>query len=866
MNLQFTLASRYLRGRKLRTTLTTLAVMFGVLVIFMMNLLVPTMIKAFQANMLAASDQVDMTISFRTGESFSPAALAQVTAVEGVRAAHGFLGRPVNMPSDFFDNDPKKADRVSTISLLGLDVNSAQTVRSYTLQEGQGRFLRPDDTTAAVIAASLADMLDLKVGDNLPLPTAQGLVQLTIVGIRPPRTLPGNEEVLVTLPEAQLLFNEPGRINTIEANLNTSDETRRKEIEQAIQARLGDNYVFGMLSSATDVYGTIQAAQVGFNAFGFLALFMGAFIIFNTFRTVVAERRRDIGMLRAVGASRRMIVGIILAESLVQGSIGTLLGMAFGYLLAAAGLGALSPMMRQMIHLSFGWPLITPGLVVVTVALGLGVTVLAGLLPAISAGRVTPLEALRPSVAGVSYRRMIGASAIIGIVLIIIALLILFTQNLGLLALGALLFLFGVILVAPALVRPLSLAFGKLLALAYARQGTGFLAQSNLARQPSRAAVTASTTMIAMAIIVALGGMSTSIQQGFLGILKKSLGSDYLLVPPAISVWQNNVGANATLVERLHQIEGVGPVSTFRYATTIADVKPVISKGGTSKKGITVALLGIDPVAFPQVSGLRFDAGDPVTAYAELEGARTVIANPIFAAAAGIKVGDLIPLITPEGTQQYRVVAVAGDFMNAKVNTAYISQTNLAADFHKTDDIFIQVNLTPDANQAEVAASMKAIRQDFPQFTLVEGDAYYKQMSSLFRVAFAAIFILFIFLAVPSLIAMLNTLAISVIERTREIGMLRAVGATRQQVSRMVLAEALLMAAFGTTFGLLAGMYLGYLLVGAMDVVGFPLTYTFPVVGLIAALVIGLLFGALAAIIPSRQAAKLEIVQALRYE
>jgi putative ABC transport system permease protein len=171
-------------------------------------------------------------------------------------------------------------------------------------------------------------------------------------------------------------------------------------------------------------------------------------------------------------------------------------------------------------------------------------------------------------------------------------------------------------------------------------------------------------------------------------------------------------------------------------------------------------------VAFPQVSGLRFDAGDPAGVCRSLEGDRTVIANPIFAAAAGLKVGDIIPLITPKG-QSYRVVAVAGDFMNAKMNTAYISQTNMAADFHKTDDIFIQLNLTPDANRAEVAAAMRDIRQDFPQFTLVEGDAYYKQMSSLFRVAFAAIFILFVFLAVPSLIAVLNTLAISVIERTR---------------------------------------------------------------------------------------------------
>jgi putative ABC transport system permease protein len=479
---------------------------------------------------------------------------------------------------------------------------------------------------------------------------------------------------------------------------------------------------------------------------------------------------------------------------------------------------------------------------------------------------VTPLEALRPSVAGVAYRRTLGASAIVGIVLIIIALLALFSKSVGLLAFGALMFLCGLILIAPLLVRPLSLFFGKLLALVYARQGTGTLAQGNLARQPGRAAVTASTTMIAMAIIVALGGMTTSISQSFLGLLKQTLGSDYLFVPPAISVWQNNVGANASLVERLRQIDGVGPISTFRYAASIADVKPIISKGTSAKNGVTVSLLGIDPVTFPQVSALQFTSGNAETVYPELENGRTLIANPIFAAGAGLKVGDIVPLIAPDGTQNYRVVAIAGDFMDAKINTAYISQANLAADFHKTDDIFIQFNLTPGADATAVAAAMSAIRQDYPQFTIIEGDAYYKQMSSLFRVAFSAIFVLFFFLAVPSLIAMLNTLAISVIERTREIGMLRAVGATQKQVRRMVLAEALLMAAFGTAFGLLAGLYLGYLLVGAMEFIGFPVAYTFPTIGILTAIAIGLLFGALAAIIPARQAARLEIVQALRYE
>ncbi len=738
-------------------------------------------------------------------------------------------------------------------------------MRSYTVQ--QGRFLKPGDTQAAVITANVSEVLNLKTGDELSLPTAQGLVKLTIIGVRSPRAVPGNEEVLVTLSEAQALLNVAGQINTIEAAMNTTDKARRTEIEQAVKVRLGEDYSIGTLSTTTDMFSTIKSAQVGFNAFGFLALFMGAFIIFNTFRTVVAERRRDIGMLRAVGASRRTIVGMVLTEGLLQGGLGTLIGMVFGYLIAALSLSAISSMMQQIVHISIGWPVIPPSLVAVTILLGVGVTVLAGLFPALAAGRVPPLEALRPSVAGVNYRRTIGASAIVGIVLIVFALLVLITKNIGLLALGALLFLGGLILIAPALVRPLSLVFGKMLALVYARQGTGVLAQSNLARQPGRAAVTASTTMIALAIIVAMGGMSASINQGFLGILKKSLGSDYLLIPPAIAVWQNDVGANSDLVNRLHQIEGVGPISTLRYAAAIADVKPLISKGASSTSGITFSMLGIDPSAFPQVSGLQFSQGDSSTAYTALENQpHTLIANPILAAAAGLKVGDVIPLITPNGRQDYRVVAVAGDFMNAKTNTAYTSQANLAADFNKTEDIFIQLNLAPGANTAAVAASLKDVMRDYPQFSVIDGRAYYAQMSNLFKVVFSAIYILFAILAIPSLIAMLNTLAISVIERTREIGMLRAVGATRQQVRRMVLAEAMLMAAFGTAFGLIAGLYLGYLLVGAMDFIGFPVPYYFPVQGLVAAMVIGLLFGALAAIIPSRQAARLEIVQALRYE
>jgi putative ABC transport system permease protein len=165
-----------------------------------------------------------------------------------------------------------------------------------------------------------------------------------------------------------------------------------------------------------------------------------------------------------------------------------------------------------------------------------------------------------------------------------------------------------------------------------------------------------------------------------------------------------------------------------------------------------------------------------------------------------------------------------------------------------------------------VESQINTLLKSYPQFRLVSGKDYIDQSMQLFNKAFAAIFALGIFLAVPSLIAMVNTLAIGVIERTREIGMLRAVGATRKQVRTIIIAGAIILSAIGTGFGILAGLYLGYMGVEAIRAAGFPMVFTFPWTGVLVAVSAGLIFGALAAIIPARQAARLEIVQALRYE
>ena len=278
-----------------------------------------------------------------------------------------------------------------------------------------------------------------------------------------------------------------------------------------------------------------------------------------------------------------------------------------------------------------------------------------------------------------------------------------------------------------------------------------------------------------------------------------------------------------------------------------------------------VSLLGIDPVTYPEVSGLTFAEGDD-SVYGLLNDGRQAIINPILATPTGADVGDTIELMTPAGPIMYRVAAIGGDYLNAKITTAYISHNNIAADFGREEDVLLQLNVAAGADAAAVETRLKEALRLYPQFRLIDGQEYIDENLTIFEAAFSGLVALVLFLAIPSLIAMLNTLAIGVIERTREIGMLRAVGATRGQVRNVILAEAIILAALGTAFGILSGLYLGYMAVEAMRVAGYPMVYVFPTAGVLLSVAAGLLFGVLAAIIPARQAARMEIVQALRYE
>lgn len=651
------------------------------------------------------------------------------------------------------------------------------------------------------------------------------------------------------LATAQALFNMPGQINALSGQF--ADGQDAEALRQAILARLGPGYAAGAVEAGGAEWDAVlQMGEAAFMLFGGLALAMGGFIILNTFRTGIAERRRDIGMLRAVGATRRTVVGIVVLESLLLGAAGTALGILAGYILVSGLVRAIGPTWARYFGAPLGAPAFGPTAWLVSVGLGLLVPLLSGLLPALTAGRLPPLEALRPAEAAVE-RRGGRVRRLSGVALLGLALLGLLSGEARLALLGSLLSLAGLIVLGPLLVAPLARYGGRLLALAFPREGA--IAQGNLLRNPGRAAITASAMLISLAILVALAGLASSFTRGLLGYLEQSMRADYLLVPEALFLGRGDGGAGPELAERLRATPGVSAVTTLRQTSGRIN-------------GNEAQLIGIDPQTYPELAGLVFTAGEPVAAYRRLAEGGAVIVNGVLAAQAGLAPGDVVTLETPGGPRRYEVVGVGIDYLNSRVATAYFSQADLAAALGPQNDALLMANRAPDADPAALEAALLALTRDYPTFSLVSFAQWREEQLAGNQARTNILYALMAALAAPSLIALANTLGINVLERTRELAVLRAIGATRGQVQRLIVAESLLLASLGVLGGALAGVGLGYALVGAINRSGLNFPYSFPASGIVLAALVGLAFGVLAALLPARRAARLDIIAALRWE
>lgn len=848
------LAISYLKGRPARSIMTIISIAIGVMIMFGLNGLAPAMKEVFISNTQSvALSNVDLYVTRQDGSFFRQEYEQNVGTIPGVESTAAMALQAVNLPPEHYQT-PDGND-VSSIQIYGIDTAVVDETFNIVTAGGRriisGRNLQPGDSRNLVlISDQFAQGLGISVGETVELPGAGGWLPFEVVGILDdPGFLLGTQQVFMPIEAAQDLLNKPNRVNIIMGRYTEGSDAQA--IDAAVQATFGRGYELSPLEGGADVWAALlEFMNVIFTMFGLLTLALAGLIMFNTFRTSVVERRRDIGMLRAVGAKRKIVMRTILYEGLILAGIGTLIGILLGFAFAFGAMAGLSSIFQNLMGNPLGQPRFDALTYTVAIVFGLGIPLISTLMPARSASQITPLEAMNPL--AVSQEGSVRRSRLIfGSISLVLGLAGLISGIFPLMALGVMIFLLALGLLGPLLISPITSFFNRAFRIVFGQEGT--LAAGNIARQPRRAAIVATSLMITLAILIGLGGMLASTYGGALRFLDDSLRSDYIMVAGGLIVTNDTMGAKPELAETINRLPGVKELTTIRQIDVL------------NEDGAGIRLIGIDPPTYAEIAGLSFLEGNE-SAYEGMQMGTDVIVNGRYASQFGVGVGDTIALDGGHGEIEVEIAAIGLDYLNIKLPTIYMDQVSLTREYGVRNDVFLLINSEPGADQEELEENLLAATRSYPGFGILSREQLRASQEKLAQSGTIGMNIMLALIALPALLGLANTLSINVIERTREIGMLRAVGAKRRQVRRMIVAESLLLSLMGIALGVLAGILLSVVMTGVLEFAGLHIPYSFPAVGVLTAIAVGLICGILAALIPARRASDLQIVTALAYE
>ncbi len=846
------LALKSLWGRKVRALTTTLAVVIGVAFVAGSYILTDTIFAAFNQIFSDSLKGTAVVITARNpveqegGEipTIGASLLSRVQHTPGVRLAAG----AIFTPGGFFNAEHEAVG--SKFAPKFISSSLPDGLESLNYVDGHP----PRGPTEASIDRAAAENAGISIGDRFEIAGQTRVRSYRLVGLTKlgEASFGGTSIAQLTLPEAQRITGNRGRFDQISvaAKRGVSPLVLKQRIRQimpaSVKVQTGEENANRDSEQVRDKLGFLQTALL---VFAGVALLVGAFLIFNTFSITVAQRVSEFGMLRTLGASRRQLLAAVIFEAIVIGAIGALLGLLGGFAIAE-GLNAL--------FVAIGIELPTTGLVletrtiVVSLVIGVGVTLISSILPALRSTRVPPIAALRALEIHSTRRRRLayaGLAALLGLIGLAMVVYGLFGSagggtGAGLIGGGAVAVVLAVSLFSPRLVRPLAFVAGA--PLERMRRLTGRLARENTQRNPARTAVTAAALMIGVALVTFVtvfaagikGSVASAVDESFQGQLVIRSSNGLSPIP---------AGA-ASLARR---VPGIELVSTLRSA----QAKLI---GGSAEPRVSA----LEPDA-GRVLSLDWKSGGPAT-LRNLRGSE-VILNRSFASANGFEVGSRVRFLTQTGARpSFRVVGEYSD--RAKLlGSAVLTHRVLARDFNQREDSIDFVKLAPRANLSIVQARLsKAIEAGFPtaevsnQQELKEKQA--GQVDNLVHLIYALLGLAIL----VSLFGIANTLALSIHERTRELGMLRAIGMSRRQVRTMIRYEAVITALIGAILGLVLGVLFAALIAQPLKGEGFTLSY--PVGTLVLLLVFAALAGVLAAIAPARRAARLNVLEALEYE
>ncbi len=856
--LRVTLRSFWEHKRRLISTV--IAIVLGVAFMAGTFVLSDTLDKVFDDLFAEANEEVDTHVQGEVifsdpfmGDQravLDPALLDEVAAVEGVESAVPFVttigfGSTNRVLDD--EGEPVGASQ-GPPTLIESWVED-ESLSPYVVQEG-----RPPqaDDEMALNQAAVEDG-GFELGQPVTVVSQFGRQEYELVGIisfGTAKSSAGAVSAEFTLAEAQRLAGTDGQIHNIFAR--GADGISEEDLTARVAEVLPDG--------AEAITGTEAAAQLsdavqsGFSffkimlsIFGAIALLVGVFVISNTFAILVAQRTRELALLRAVGASKGQVLRSVLVEALLVGFVAAVLGLIAGVGLAKGVTSLLEASGADLPTTSLQ---IRPGTVIMALVLGLAVTLVAAMVPAIRATRVPPLAALRD----VAVERA-GASKLriaFGVVVLVLGAFCLSqawtdgsSEALPTVGLGALLIIVGAIVVGPVLAGPSIRTLG--LPLPSIKGITGKLATENAARAPKRTSATASALVIGVALVGFITVFAESAEQSVTKEVERGFSGDFV-VQSSGGAFGPPGGFPASVAEAAAAVEGVEvvvPLGFGRAEFTYPDGEEA-----------TQFLTSVEPERLTEVLDVRMEQGE----VADL-GDDGIILDVEFAKDHDVTIGDRMQVVVPGGRSLDLEVQAISDDENL-LGYFTITRNTYAESVPELLDIQVFGKLADGADAEATLAAVEDAVDDTPSLDVLDRDAFVGDLASQITSFVTVVYGLLLLSIVIALIGIANTLSLSINERTRELGLLRAVGMHKGQMRSTVRWEAVLISLLGTLVGLALGLLLSWAIVTGLKSQGLT-TFAVPIPALVVIAIGAALLGTMASILPARRAARLGILDAI---
>ncbi len=866
----FRLTVRSLLAHRARLVATALAVMLGIGFVAGTYVLTDTLRASLESVVSQSSHSVDAVVQgtsalsgsatgtgagagsgdpLSAGTPVPDSTTAKVAAVPGVAAADG----QVVGPASLIGADGKPVGSQYGLS-VGLSVGTVPALRSLELRSG--RFAASSDQVDLDVATAASERLHLgqqvRVAGNGPVRT------MTLVGLV---TYGGSTDLGGTvilgfdLPTAEAIAGVPGHVQAVlvAAGPGVGADT----VVARIRSALGPGYTVlngaQYLQQRTDTLsqglGFLSTALLIFAGVG---LFVGSFIIFNTFSIVVAQRSRELALLRCLGAFRHQLLVMVVGESALVGLVASAFGLVVGVGLAAAAKAGLAATGASFPPASLQ---VAPRTIVVALVLGTTVTVVAALLPAVRAGRAAPLGALRDDGAASErsstwHRLALGTVlAVVGVAAIGFGLFGPGGNRAPLSGVGVVCVFLAVSALGPSVVRPMASVLGRP---AGAVSGTmGRLARENAMRNPRRTSATSAALMIGLALVTLVAVFSQTIKASLVTALDDHLTSDAVVSPYNLGSggFSPSVAAALSRVPQLTDVAG------------LASGQAQVVGGGAARIPVT----GVDVPAFLRNVQVETIAGS-LLALDGPRGAQSVAVSDTFASSHHLAVGDDLGLVFPTaGTRALQVVAVYHDPTTAAGNIL-LSDAGFASAYPVArSDENVLVRWAPGVSEAEGVRALSAALVAFPQVQGQTKAAYIATQLHTVDQVLVFVVALLALAVVIALFGIVNTLALSVMERTREIGLLRALGTSRRQVREMIRWESVIIAVIGSVLGTVVGLAFAWVLTRALRSQGLT-TFAVPWVTLALVVVAAAVAGVVAAVVPARRAQRIDVLAAIAVE